>query len=76
MKRIRGKAWLNTHKQYFDIIHREWTWKDKKLRSMLFLGEHRLVFNPAINKENLQKGKGWLSKRTFSFDELFAGWSK
>ena len=76
VKRIRGKAWLNTHKQYFDIIHRKWTWKDKKLRSMLFLGEPRLVFNPAIKKDNLQKGKGWLSKRTFSFDELFAGWSK
>jgi hypothetical protein len=46
VKRIRGKAWLNTHKPYFDIIHREWNWKDKKQRSMLFLGEPRLVFNP------------------------------
>ena len=75
-KLIRGKAWLNSHKQYLDIIHREWNWKNKKLRSMLFLGEPRLVFNPAVKKENLQKGKGWLSKRMFSFDELFAGWSK
>jgi hypothetical protein len=76
VKDIRGKAWLNSHTQYLDVIHREWNWKDKKLRSMLFLGEPRLVFNPAVKKENLQKGKGWLSKRMFSFDELFAGWSK
>jgi len=75
-KLIRGKTWLNSHKQYLDVIHREWNWKDKKQRSMLFLGEPRLVFNPAVKKENLQKGKGWLSKRMFSFDELFAGWSK
>jgi len=75
-KLVRGKAWLNSHKQYLDVIHREWNWKDKRLRSMLFLGEPRLVFNPAVKKENLQKGKGWLSKRMFSFDELFAGWSK
>jgi hypothetical protein len=76
VNRIRGKAWYNTHKPYFDIIHREWNWKDKKQRSMLFLGEPRLAFNPAIKKDNLQKGKGFLSKRMFSFDELFAGWSK
>jgi hypothetical protein len=76
VKLIRGKVWLNSHKQYLDVIHREWNWKNRKLRSMLFLGEPRLVFNPAVKKNNLQKGKGWLSKRMFSFDELFAGWSK
>jgi hypothetical protein len=38
----------------------------------LLLGEPRLVFNPSIRKERLQKGKGWLSRRFFSFDELFA----
>jgi hypothetical protein len=76
VKLIRGKTWLNSHKHYLDFIHRDWNWKDKKQRSMLFLGEPRLVFNPAVKKENLQKGKGWLSKRMFSFDELFEGWSK
>ena len=40
----------------------------------LFLSKPRLVFNPPVLKDNLQKGKGWLSKRTFSFDELFEAW--
>jgi hypothetical protein len=36
----------------------------------------RLVFNPPISKDLLQKGKGYLSRRTFSFDELFDAWGK
>jgi hypothetical protein len=76
VKTVRSKAWLNSHHQYLNEIHKHWNWNDKKLRSMLFLGEPRLVFNPPVKKENLQKGKGWLSKRTFSFEELFAGWVK
>lgn len=73
---VRSKSWLNSHSHYLNEIHKHWNWKDKKLRSMLFLSEPRLVFNPSIKKDNLQSGKGWLSKRTFSFEELFAGWVK
>jgi hypothetical protein len=76
IKQLRGKQWINTHKQYLDEIHSEWNWKVKKARSMLFLGPPRLVFNPPIKKDNIQSGKGFLSKRTFSFDELFEGWVK
>jgi hypothetical protein len=42
----------------------------------VFLETPRLVFNPAIKKTNLQSGSGWLSRRTFSFDELFQAWGK
>jgi len=42
----------------------------------LLLGAPRLVFNPPVKKGNLQKGTGWLSRRFFSFDELFAAWGK
>lgn len=73
---VRGKTWLNSHIEYLEGIHRKWEWKDAEKRSFLFLGEPRLVFNPAIKKDDLQEGKGFLSKRTFSFDELFAAWGK
>jgi hypothetical protein len=74
VKEIRGKSWIRKNKIYLDAIHKEekWKWgKIKKKRSFLFLSEPRMAFNPAVNKENLQKGKGFLSKQTFSFDELF-----
>lgn len=41
------------------------------MRSLIFVEEARLVFNPPIEKMYLQKGKGFLSKRAYSFDELF-----
>lgn len=75
--RHRGKPWLNSHADIIDPIHRdkEWNWNGVK-RSFLFLAPPRLVFNPPVNKDLLQKGKGWLSKRSFSFDTLFEAWSR
>jgi len=52
---------------------KDWGWVDCR-RTFLFLDEPRLVFNPSIKKEKLQKGKGWLSKRVFSFDTFFEAW--
>jgi hypothetical protein len=72
---FRSKPWLKKHIGYLEGIHRIWKWEGEK-RSILYLGEPRLVFNPPVKKENLQAGKGWLSKRTFSFDDLFHGWGK
>ena len=76
IKHHRGKTWLTSHKEYIDELHREWNWNGKRQRSMLFLGMPRLAFNPAVKKDNLQKGQGFLSKRTFAFDDLFAAWVK
>ncbi len=75
--RQRGKAWLKSNREIIDPIHhdKEWKWHGDK-RSFLFLAEPRLVFNPPVNKDLLQKGKGWLSKRSFSFDTLFEAWSR
>jgi hypothetical protein len=56
-------------------IFHDWSWEKNYRRNFLFLGEPRLVFNPAVKKEQLQKGKGWLSKRYLTFDELFRAWS-
>lgn len=70
----RGKAWRKSHREYLDSL-RSWSWRGKRY-SFLLLGEPRLVFNPPIKKGNLQGGSGWLSKRMFSFDELFEAWSK
>jgi hypothetical protein len=72
----RGKQWWNSHGKLMHSLqrHPDWTWNNESHRSFLLLGEPRLAFNPPIRKENLQSGKGWLSRRFFSFDELFAAW--
>ncbi|MCK4629558.1 MAG: hypothetical protein KAT56_11180 [Sedimentisphaerales bacterium] len=71
---IRGKNWLNKHKSSLEPIHKKKDFKNNIKRSFLFLGEPRLVFNPPVKKDRLQKGTGWLSKKFFSFDELFLAW--
>jgi hypothetical protein len=71
----RGAAWWKRHDTILRSLHQKWTWKAQH-RSFLLLDEPRLVFNPPVRKEKLQKGKGWLSKRFFAFDELFAAWGK
>lgn len=69
---VRGKHWLNGHKQLLNPL-REWDWRDNK-RNVLFLSTPRLVFNPPVLKENLVEGRGFLNKRFFSFDTLFTAW--
>jgi len=73
VREVRGKQWLNGHMQHREPLHRGWDWGDNK-RNFLFLATPRLVFNPPVLKENLQKGSGWLSKRFISFDTLFEAW--
>lgn len=70
----RGRQWWNSHIRLLNDLHREWYWTKGKQRSFLLLGEPRLAFNPPVRKERLQTGKGWLSRRFFSFDDLFAAW--
>jgi hypothetical protein len=74
IRKDRGKTWLKKNMSLVQPILDSWSWKNVR-RNFLFLGEPRLVFNPAIKKELLQKGKGWLSKRYLTFDELFKAWS-
>jgi hypothetical protein len=74
VKSVHGKTWWNSHRSELEPLKSAWGWKEGARFSFLFLAKPRLVFNPPINKEKLQKGKGWLSKRVFSFDELFHGW--
>jgi hypothetical protein len=73
VREVRGKQWLNGHMPLLQPMHRSRHWHDTK-RSFLFLSMPRLVFNPPVLKEKLQEGKGWLSRRTFSFDTLFEAW--
>ena len=76
VKSIRNGTWLNKHRDEVYALknHEGWDWKSDRKRAFLFLGQPRLVFTPPVKKENLQSGKGWLSKRFLSFDELFAAW--
>jgi hypothetical protein len=74
IKASRGKIWIRRHRQYLDGISK-WRWRRVR-RSIVFLETPRLVFNPPIKKTTLQSGSGWLSRRTFSFDELFQAWGK
>jgi hypothetical protein len=69
----RGRQWWSSHEELMRSLHRAWGWNTED-RSFLLLGEPRLAFNPPIRKEKLQSGKGWLSRRFFSFDDLFAAW--
>jgi hypothetical protein len=73
IRKVRGKHWLNGHMPLVQPLHLGWNWRDSK-RSFLFLSTPRLVFNPPVLKDKLQKGKGWLNKRIFSFDTLFKAW--
>jgi hypothetical protein len=68
----KGRA--NRSLRHLAPLQRNWKWGEAKRRSMLFLGEPRLVFNPPIPKSRLQGGHGWLSKRFYSFDDLFTAW--
>lgn len=73
----RERAWLNRHRSLLRDLPRIWPWRNKEgPRSFLLLDTPRLVFNPPVRKEGLQLGKGWLSKRFLSFDELFDAWGK
>jgi len=74
---VRKGLWWNSHQDEISPLQNapNWEWhKGSKKYSFLFLSKPRLVFNPPINKERLQKGKGWLSKRVFTFDQLFKAW--
>lgn len=70
----RGAAWWNRHKAVLQGVRQKWRWNKTQHRSFFFLGARRLVFNPPVRKEKLQRGRGWLSKRFYSFDDLFAAW--
>jgi hypothetical protein len=72
VSKLRGKNWYSKHASLVEPVSL-WPW-DENRHSFLLLGQPRLVFNPPVKKEKLQAGKGWLSKRVFSFDELFEGW--
>ena len=74
----RGKQWWNSHAEIMRRLRAEkdWDWSGEQKRNFLLLSEPRLVFNPPVRKEKLQSGKGWLSRRFFSFDDLFAAWGR
>lgn len=69
----RGRSWLK--KNNYIINNISWLRRRKK-RSVLFLDEPQLVFNPPVRKENLQSGSGWLSKHFLSFNILFKAWKE
>jgi hypothetical protein len=72
----RGRVWWRSCKQELNDLRHTWSWHKGEQRIFLLLGEPRLAFNPPVRKERLQGGRGWLSKRFFSFDDLFAAWKK
>lgn len=75
VKKHRGARWLNTNREIVTSIRKELR-PGNEQKTFLFLFEPRLVFNPPINKNLLQEGSGFLSKRAFAFDELFEAWGK
>jgi hypothetical protein len=69
---LRQRKWLVHHRALLKENCARWPKAVK--HSVLLLGAPRLVFNPPVRKETLQKGRGWLSKKFLSFDELFMAW--
>ncbi len=76
VRSVRKATWWNSHQGELAPLQAApgWKWDGTGKYSILFLSEPRLVFNPPVNKGKLQKGKGWLSKRTFTFDQFFKAW--
>lgn len=72
-REVRGSSWLKARRPVIDPLRNDREWDGTKY-SVLFFSMPRLVFNPPVLKNKLQKGSGWLSKRSFSFDELFQAW--
>lgn len=68
---VRGGNWFKKNESVIAHI-KTWNWAER--HSFLFLAEPRLVFNPPVLKDRLQKGHGWLSKHFYTFDTLFAAW--
>lgn len=73
-KTVRGSLWYRNNAPLIAPVRKWPDWKKAGRISFLYLDQPRLVFNPPVRKEKLQKGKGWLSKRVFSFDEFFQAW--
>ncbi len=74
MRTVRGAVWWNRHAELLKRLHRAWSWPEHRI--FLLLGEPHLVFNPPIQKQALMKGRGFLGKRFFSFEELFSAWDQ
>ncbi len=72
IKKTRGKLWFKQHGDLLKPEMRKWKWENGYRLYFVFVDTPRLVFNPPVVKENLQKGAGWLSRRFLSFDQLFA----
>lgn len=70
VKSKRKKQWVKNNGFLLDYLKINWK-NEGDRRIIFFLGEPIRAFNPPINKNNLQGGKGWLSKTFLSFDELF-----
>ncbi|MGJ8640727.1 MAG: hypothetical protein ACSHYA_15160 [Opitutaceae bacterium] len=73
---VRGKAWFNRHEAEIVALknHKDWDWKNGKKRTFIYMSEPRLVFSPPVKKENIQGGRGHLSKYFLTFDHLYKAW--
>jgi hypothetical protein len=73
LKSQRGQAWIKRNRDILQLLRQKWFVRKKsELRSFVFLSKPQLVFNPPVPKSRLQRGTGWLSKRSFTFDQLFS----
>ena len=68
-------AELSKHSDLLGRLRKAWSWSRDETSSA-FLAPPQLVFAPPIRKESLQSGRGWLSRRTFTFSELFDAWGR
>lgn len=74
LRERRGTRWMRSQASLLGELKGFWTWKSGRARSFALLDEPQLAFAPPIRKNALQAGSGWLSKRSYSFADLFKAW--
>ena len=70
VREVRKKPWLDGHLRCLRRTLHGLDWPRK--RSFLFLSKPRLAFDPPVVKKDIGINAGFLGKRVFSFDNLFA----
>jgi hypothetical protein len=73
-REARGNGWFKRNRRQVSEIADRF-FPSKKEYSFLYLSTPRLAFNPPIQKRYLSKGRGFLSKQYYSFDQFYQAWS-
>jgi hypothetical protein len=72
-REVRRKFGFKGEQHYVKQVRKYFYGRNNKY-SFIFLSVPRLAFNPPIQKPFLQKGRGFLNKHFYSFDQFYQAW--